>query len=184
MRNVDWVCFLTTCPNWASSESMGAPCVSWLTSSSILLASSSTRPPLPAFLAAARSYSQGLSSWCLATAAANATRLPPPPPLRLPRHGVVPTLTPFLLILQRRQRRQRHHHYSYCLAAPCASLLDLLVSLPSSLALVGPAALTPQSPPPSPPGPRPRPASHRRPRNPRTTTCAEMSQASGFSSPA
>lgn len=66
----------------------------------------------------------------------------PPPPSHLPRRGAAPTPTPFLLVLRRRQRRRRHHHHRrpYRLA-PRASLSDLLASLPSSLALVGPAAL-------------------------------------------
>lgn len=68
----------------------------------------------------------------------------PPPPPHLPRRGAAPSPTPFLLVLRRRQRRRRHHHHqhrTYRPAVPRASLSDLLASLPSSLALVGPAAL-------------------------------------------
>ncbi|RLM84582.1 uncharacterized protein C2845_PM04G12330 [Panicum miliaceum] len=66
----------------------------------------------------------------------------PPPPPHLPRGGAAPAPTPFVLVLRRRQRRRLHHHHhrAYRLA-PRASLSDLLASLPSSLALVGPAAL-------------------------------------------
>ena len=61
----------------------------------------------------------------------------PPPPSHLPRRGAAPAPpTPFLLVL-----RRRHHHRPYRLAVPRASLSDLLASLPSSLALVGPAAV-------------------------------------------
>ncbi|XP_034583494.1 uncharacterized protein [Setaria viridis] len=65
----------------------------------------------------------------------------PPPPPYLPRGGAAPTPTaPFVLVLQRRQRRRRHKHRPHSIV-PRASISDLLASLPSSLALVGPAAL-------------------------------------------
>jgi len=65
----------------------------------------------------------------------------PPPPPHLPRGGAAPAPTPFVLVLRRRQRRRRHHHDRAYRLAPRASLSDLLASLPSSLAFVGPAAL-------------------------------------------
>jgi uncharacterized protein len=64
----------------------------------------------------------------------------PPAPSHLPRRGgVAPTPTPSF-VLRRNQRRRRHHHRPYRLASR-ASLSDLIASLPSSLALIGPAAL-------------------------------------------
>ena len=42
---------------------------------------------------------------------------------------------------RRQRRRRRHHHHRAYRLAPSASLSDLLASLPSSLAFVGPAAL-------------------------------------------
>ncbi|KAF8695380.1 hypothetical protein HU200_037613 [Digitaria exilis] len=70
------------------------------------------------------------------------SRTPPPP--HLPRGGgAAPTPAPFALLLRRRQQRRRHHHHHRraSLLAPHASLSDILASLPSPLALVGPAAL-------------------------------------------
>ncbi|KAL6656062.1 hypothetical protein ACP70R_006888 [Stipagrostis hirtigluma subsp. patula] len=61
-----------------------------------------------------------------------------PPPPRLPRRSAAPSAAaPLLLVLRRRQRR-RHRPYH---PVARASLSDLLASLPSSLAIVGPAAL-------------------------------------------
>jgi uncharacterized protein len=63
-----------------------------------------------------------------------------PPPPHLPRRSAAPCATgPFFLVLRRRHRR-RHHQGPYQHAVR-ASLSDVLASLPSSLALVGPAAV-------------------------------------------
>uniref|UniRef100_A0A0D9XE27 AB hydrolase-1 domain-containing protein n=1 Tax=Leersia perrieri TaxID=77586 RepID=A0A0D9XE27_9ORYZ len=71
----------------------------------------------------------------------------PPPPRLLPtaappRPGSSSSATaaPFILILRRRQRRRHRHRRPYHHPVPRASLSDILASLPSSLALVGPAA--------------------------------------------
>ncbi|KAI4990481.1 hypothetical protein ZWY2020_038844 [Hordeum vulgare] len=66
----------------------------------------------------------------------------PPPPPRFPaaaaRRSAAPAAAaaPFFLVLRRRQRRRRHRPYTRLRA----SLSDILASIPSSLALVGPAA--------------------------------------------
>ncbi|XP_062199104.1 uncharacterized protein LOC133901682 isoform X2 [Phragmites australis] len=66
-----------------------------------------------------------------------------PPPPHLPGQGAAPapTPTPFLLVLRQRQRRRRHRHNRPHRPVPHASLSDFVASLPSSLALVGPAAV-------------------------------------------
>ncbi|XP_062194020.1 uncharacterized protein LOC133897336 isoform X2 [Phragmites australis] len=65
--------------------------------------------------------------------------LPPPP--HLPRRSAAPSApAQFFLVLRRRQRRRRHHRRPYHPVVR-ASLPEILASLPSSLALVGPAAV-------------------------------------------
>ncbi|WVZ65061.1 hypothetical protein U9M48_014483, partial [Paspalum notatum var. saurae] len=61
----------------------------------------------------------------------------PPHPPHLTCGGAAPAHAPFVLVLRRRQRRRRHDQR----LVPRASLADLIASLPSSLTLVGPAAL-------------------------------------------
>ncbi|KAL6846192.1 hypothetical protein ACP4OV_023640 [Aristida adscensionis] len=68
---------------------------------------------------------------------------PRPPPPHLPRRGAAAAASaaaPLLLVLRRRPRRRRHQHRPRCPAVR-ASLSDLLASVPSSLAILGPAAL-------------------------------------------
>ncbi|KAK3133405.1 hypothetical protein QOZ80_6AG0536170 [Eleusine coracana subsp. coracana] len=63
-----------------------------------------------------------------------------PPPPHLPRRSAASSATaPIFLVLRRRHRRRRHQRPYHPVAR--ASLSDILSSLPSSLALVGPAAV-------------------------------------------